>query len=316
MDFEVKAEASTDPSYGTVPEKRGVTELLRKGVINLDKPEGPTSHQASAWVREILGLEKAGHAGTLDPKVSGVLPVALERSTSAVGVVSRSEKTYVALLQVHGEVDLDRLQKVLGKFRGPIFQVPPVKAAVKRERRVREVYGLEVIEVAGRFVLVEVECEAGTYIRKLCSDIGRALSTGAHMQDLRRTAVDGFEEDESVTLHELRDAHVFFEEDGEEEPIREAVQPFERMLDPLPKLLMRDTAVDAVCHGADLAAPGVSKLQPFDKGDTVALSTLKGEGVALGNALVTSDRALEMEEGLVVETFKVFMEPGTYPKGW
>ncbi|MBS1263151.1 MAG: putative tRNA pseudouridine synthase B [Methanonatronarchaeales archaeon] len=316
MDLIVKSEASTDPSHGTPPDERTVEELLKRGVVNLDKLEGPTSHQVSAWVRDMLKLARAGHAGTLDPNVSGVLPIALERATAAAGALSEADKEYVCLMQVHGYLDGDRLGRVLERFRGEIFQTPPLKSAVKRRRRIRRIYELDVLETRGRYVLFRVGCEAGTYIRKLCSDVGRALGTGAHMQDLRRTRAGPFSEEDAVTLHDLRDAHVFHEEDGRETELRSAVLPFERMLDHLPSVLIRDSAVDAICHGADLAAPGVSMLQGFEKGDRVAILSLKGEGVAVARALVSSRDALEMEHGLVADTERVLMEPGTYPKGW
>lgn len=312
----VRSEATTDPDHGEIPENRDVEDLVTRGVVPLDKPVGPSSHQVSAWVRGVLELERAGHAGTLDPKVSGVLPVATGAATKAVEALSHADKEYVALMQLHGDVDREDLDRVLDRFRGPIYQTPPLRAAVKRRRRVREIHDLDVLEVKDRYVLFRVRCEAGTYVRTLCHDVGRALATGAHMQGLRRTGVGPFDEEDLVTLHDLKDGYVFWREDGREQEIRRCVLPYERMLDHLPEVLIRDTAVDAVCHGADLAAPGVSKLQDFDDGDTVAVLSLKGEGVATGTARMSSDEALETDEGIVVETESVYMSPGTYPKGW
>lgn len=314
--FKVKSEATTDPSYGVIPEKRNIETLLEKGVINLDKPEGPSSHQVSSWVKEILGLDKAGHAGTLDPKVSGVLPVTLERSTKAVKVLSESFKEYLALMQLHEEVPRTELEEVFDRFRGKIYQKPPVKAAVKRELRVREIFKLDIIEIRERYILFKVLCEAGTYIRKLCHDIGRALLTGGHMQDLRRIKVGPFEEENSISLHELKDSSVFYEKEGNEKYLRQNVLPLERMLDHLPKILIRDSAVDAVCHGANLAAPGISRLQSFEKGEKVAVMTLKGEAVAVSLAKMSSEKALKKEKGIVADTERVLMDPRTYPKGW
>lgn len=315
-EFLVKAEATTDPEYGEIPEKRSVESLLEHGVINLDKPVGPSSHQVSAWVKELLEIDRAGHAGTLDPKVSGVLPVAIRRATKGVAALSGSDKEYVTLMQLHDDVSEDRLREILGRFRGPIYQTPPLKAAVRRRRRIRTIHEFEVLEVEGRYVLFRVLCDAGTYIRKLCHDIGTALSVGAHMQGLRRSRAGPFTEETLVTLHDLKDAYVFYRKDGREEEIRKCVLPYERMMDHLPRILIRDSAVDSVCHGADLAVPGVSRLQPFERGDRVAIMTLKGEGVATAEALMSSDDVLDADSGIVCDTERVFMDPGTYPKGW
>lgn len=294
-----------------------VNGLLDLGVINLDKPQGPTSHQVSAWVKKILDVEKAGHGGTLDPRVTGVLPVALNRATKALSALLYGDKEYVGVLHLHQDVPEERTRSVLRDFVGEIFQVPPVRAAVKRQRRTRRIYELEPIEFEGRNVLFRVRCEAGTYIRTLCVDIGEALGVGAHLVDLRRTRSAGFTEEKSVTLQDVLDAFVYWKEKGDGSLLAETIQPMESLLSHLARVTIKDSAVDALCHGADLAVPGISRLDTaFGSGDVVAVFTQKGEGVALGRATLKSSETVEKDQGIAVRVQRVFMSPGTYPKMW
>jgi len=306
-----------ESSFGKRPEDRSVPELLKAGVINLDKPQGPTSHQVSAWVRDLLGLQKAGHAGTLDPRVSGVLPVALESATRALEAMLVGDKEYVGVLQVHQDVDEARVRAMMSEFVGEIYQTPPVRSAVKRELRTRTIHELEPIEHDGRLTLFRARCESGTYIRTLCNDIGDALGTGAHLADLRRTRTASFQEKESVSLNALKDAFVLWKEEGEESAIRGIVKPLERMLVHLPAIVVKDTAVDALCHGASLAMPGVAKLdRGIRKGDLLAIYSAKGEGVALMDAAVDANAIVDLKSGIAATSRRVLMEPGTYPKLW
>jgi H/ACA ribonucleoprotein complex subunit 4 len=299
------------------PEERTVEELLRLGVINLDKPSGPTSHQVSAWVKEIVGVEKAGHGGTLDPRVTGVLPVALSDSTRALGALLAGDKEYVGVMRLHQDVQRKKVEDIFSDFKGEIFQLPPVRSAVKRELRKRTVHELDLMEIDGRDALFEVRCESGTYIRTLCNDIGEALGVGAHMADLRRTRTASFKEKNSHILQDLKDAWVAWESDGDDGPIREVIEPMERLMDHLPSVQIKDTAVDAICHGADLAVSGISGIDgSFSKGELVAVLSRKGEGVALGKSLMKSQDALSKESGLAVDTQRVLMAPGTYPRLW
>ncbi len=312
-----KAEAETDPRYGCPPEERPMEEYIMKGVINLDKPAGPTSHEVVAWVKEILGLSKAGHGGTLDPKVTGVLPVALEKATKIIQTLLPAGKEYVCIMHLHGDVDDDELERVVREFEGTILQRPPLRSAVKRRVRPKKVYYIDIIERDGRDVLLRIGCQAGTYIRKLCHDIGEALGVGAHMAELRRTKTGPFSEENAVTLHDLKDAYEFWREEGWEEPLRHVIRPMEEGLSHLPRIEIRDTAVDAICHGADLAAPGIVRVEKgIQPGDLVAIFTLKGEAVALGVAKASWKEMLHADRGIMVDTKRVLMEPGTYPKAW
>ena len=306
-----------ESDYGKRPEERSVEELLSAGVINLDKPQGPTSHQVSAWVRDMLGVEKAGHAGTLDPRVTGVLPVALENATRALDAMLVGDKEYFGVLQLHQDVDEKRVRAMMSEFVGEVYQTPPVRSAVKREMRTRVIHEIEPLEFEKRLTLFRVRCESGTYIRTLCNDLGESLGVGGHLTDLRRTRTASFPESESVSLNILKDAFVAWKEDGNEEPLRKVVRPMERMLAHLPRLVLKDTAVDAVCHGANLAIPGIAMLErEIEKGDLVAVYTAKSEGVAIMEAALSSQEIIDSKSGVAAASVRVLMEPRTYPKLW
>ncbi len=314
----LKRNGKTDPNYGTPPLQRSLEAHLRLGAINLDKTSGPTSHEVAAWVKRILEIEKAGHSGTLDPKVTGILPVLLGDATRVMDTLLLAGKEYICLMHVHKPQPRKRILEVCQEFTGPIFQKPPLKSSVVKELRIRTIYYLEVLEVDGPYVLMRVGCQAGTYIRKLCFDIGLALGTGANMEELRRTKAGPFREDETlVTLHMLIDAFVAYKETGDESGLRRVIQPVETALKHLPHLVIADNAVDAICHGAPLAAPGLLSLETdINKGDGVALFTLKGEAVAIARAELTSYEMLASKTGIVAATERVIMEPGTYPMAW
>jgi H/ACA ribonucleoprotein complex subunit 4 len=288
--------------------QRTIDELIRKGVIILDKPAGPTSHEVAAWVKRILQIKKAGHSGTLDPKATGVLPILLQDATKAVGALVRLPKEYVCVLHLHKRVPERELLDVLKEFTGVLYQRPPLKSAVKRQIRKREVYYIDALEREGNDVLLKIGCEAGTYIRKLCHDVGEALGVGAHMQELRRTKVGPFDESKLATLHDLTDAYHFWIEDNDETPLRNIIMPLERALEHLPRIIIRDTAVDAICHGARLAEPGVISLPRLDAKQLVGMYTAQDEIVALGISV--------LEGGIVAEVKRVMMAPGTYPRSW
>ncbi|MDP2908629.1 MAG: RNA-guided pseudouridylation complex pseudouridine synthase subunit Cbf5 [Nanoarchaeota archaeon] len=310
----VKREAETNLDYGKKPEERTIKELLDYGVINLNKPQGPTSHQISDYAQRILGIGQAGHSGTLDPNVTGVLPLALGKATRIVQVLLKSGKEYVCLMHLHKEVPQSKIYKTAEEFIGKIRQTPPLKSAVKREERTREIYYLNIYEIEGKDALFKIGCEAGTYIRKICHDWGKKLGIGAHMSQLVRTKAGPFTDKDWITLHDLKDAYEFYKE-GNETPLKKIILPMERGVAHLPKVWILDTAADTLCHGADLSTPGISKLHSsIEKNDTVAVMTLKGELVCFGTAKMASEEMAGQEKGLAVTTEKVFMEPGTYPK--
>lgn len=220
-------------------------------------------------------------------------------------------------MQVHADVPEQETRRVLNEFVGEIYQKPPLRASVKRETRKRIIYRLDVHEIDGRVVLFTCSCQAGTYIRKLCSDIGDVLGCGAHMRELRRTRAGPFtEKNGSVTLHELSAAQSE-REAGNGEPMRAIIRPMEVALGAIPRMEIRDSAVDAICHGADLAVPGIVKLDSMiEKNRPVTMFTLKGEAVALGRALMTTREILDQERGVAAKTERVLMDRGTYPAMW
>ena len=309
----IRKEAETDYKFGCSPEERKTEEIINYGIVNIDKPKGPTSHQVSDFVQKILNINKAGHSGTLDPAVTGVLPVALGRGTRIVQALLTAGKEYVAIMHLHKEVEEEKLKETIqNHFIGKIEQLPPIKSSVKRQLRTRTVYYLDILEIDGKDVLFKVGTEAGTYIRKLIHDIGKKLGTGAHMAELRRTKAGPFEESTLFTLHELTDAYYFWKEEGNENFIRKAIQPVENGVKHLPKILVFDTTVESICHGVDLKVPGISELNnEINHNGIVAIMTLKDELIALGTAQMNSKEMLG-EKGLAVKTEKVFMKPGVY----
>jgi H/ACA ribonucleoprotein complex subunit 4 len=315
----VKTESTTDPKYGCKPEERPAEAYIRYGVINLDKPAGPTSHEVAAWTKKILHLTSIGHGGTLDPKVTGILPITLEDSTKIVQALLYSGKEYVCIMKLHGDADEGQIRKVLKEFEDVIYQRPPLRSSVKRQLRTRRIYYIDFIEKDGRNVLFKVGCEGGTYIRKLCYDIGEILGCGAHMQELRRTRAGPFTENSSgkVTLHDVAYWFAEWQEKKDPEILHKFIQHMETALGLIPKIVVRDSAVDALCHGANLTAPGVLSIESgIAKGSVVAILTLKGEAVALAKTLLSTEEILNLKHGTVAELQRVVMLRGTYPKVW
>lgn len=312
----VKSKRPISSALGRKPEDRPVEELLKDGVVVIDKPSGPTSHQVTSWVQNIVGASKAAHGGTLDPRATGVLPVGLGDAVRAMDALHVGTKAYVGVMRMHGNVDRKRLDEVSKEFVDEIYQTPPMKSAVKREMRTRRIHRLEILEVSDRDVLFQVDCDAGTYIRSLAVDIGDAMAIGAHLQDLRRTRGGILTEDYAVTLHDLRDA---MEEHkaGSSVQLRKMLHPKEILLAHIPKVQIKDSTVDAICHGADLAMPGVVAIDDsLKKGDVVAVMTLTGEGVGLGRMMMDAGEVMKRSEGIAVDVYRGLMAPGTYPRSW
>jgi H/ACA ribonucleoprotein complex subunit 4 len=204
------------------------------------------------------------------------------------------------------------------EFQGEIFQRPPLRASVKRRLRTRKIYRLDFLEMREKDVLFKVGCESGTYIRKLCFDVGEVLGCGAHMQELRRTRAGPFTEDEGlVTLYDILQHEDRRQEDGDEEALRQIIFPMEKALELLPKIFIRDSAVAAVCHGANVTAPGVLSLETgINRGDALVIFSQKNEAVAFAQALASSEDILNMSHGFVAKTIRVLMDRDIYPKMW
>ncbi|WP_276279552.1 RNA-guided pseudouridylation complex pseudouridine synthase subunit Cbf5 [Halorussus caseinilyticus] len=284
------------------PDERSPDELLAFGVVNLDKPPGPSAHQVAAWVRDLAGVEQAAHAGTLDPKVTGCLPVLTGAATRLSQVFLEGAKEYVTVLELHDDPPGD-IKAVVSEFEGPLYQKPPRKSAVARRLRVREVYDLDLLEVRDRQALLRIRCESGTYIRKLCHDIGLALGTGAHMGHLRRTGTDPFDDSTLVTMEDFADGLARWREDETDDWLREAVQPAERALAHLPAVTVAPSAAEEVAQGAQVYAPGVLESEEADDGQLVACFTPDDAAVCLGRMVGDADA----EAGLVVELERVLL---------
>ena len=291
---------------------------MNYGLILLDKPPGPTSHEVVAWTKRILGISKAGHSGTLDPQVSGVLPLGLGSGTKALGVLLFGPKEYFAIGRIHSQIPKEKLDSVLKEFCAPIYQRPPQRSAVSRQTRIREIYELDLLEQKDNLVLLRILCEAGTYIRKLLYDIGEVLGPGGTMIELRRSRVNQFTENSNlVTLHQVADAFSRWKEEKDESNLKKILLPIEYALSEIKSVVIRDSAVDAVCHGAQLAKPGILQIsKKISKGELVAVYTQKGEVVALCESILNSDEIQKVSKGYAFKTKRIIMEPNTYPKNW
>ncbi len=311
----IKKEANSTGQYGSDPDKRTIKDLINCGMINLNKVQGPTSHQVSDYIKQSLELNKAGHSGTLDPNVSGVLPIATGNATKIVQVLLTAGKEYITIIHIHELVEDAKIREAVQEFIGTIKQLPPVRSAVKREIREREVYYMELMEIDGQDILAKIGCQAGTYIRKIAHDLGQMLGPGAHMAELIRTKAGPFSYKTWVTMHDVKDAYETWKETGDETQLRKVILPVEEGARHLPKIWVSDNAVDTLSHGASLSAPGIVKLHDMmNQGDTVAIMTLKEELLAIGTAQMNSQNMMFQKKGIAANQLRVFMQPGIYPK--
>ena len=308
----------TNDSYGHYPNKRPIASLFDYGLILIDKPGGPTSHEVVAWVKRILDIEKAGHSGTLDPYATGLLPVGLGEGTKALSVLLLGPKEYYALARLHANIADESLTSVIKGFTGDIYQRPPQRSSVKRATRIRTIYQSEKLEEHDRLVLLRFICQAGTYIRKIIYDIGEVLGPGATMVELRRTQVSNLSEgDVLVRLHDLADAFELYKEKNDDQKLRSLIRPVEHCLEGIRAAVIRDTAVDALCHGAQLAVPGVIAVpKDLKKCELVGVYTLKGEIIGLAEAAMTGEEIEQNVKGVAFSMKRIIMKPGTYPKAW
>lgn len=247
-----------------------------------------------------------------------MLPIALNRAVKVIPILLHEDKEYICIMRLHGQVPEEKLLNVLKEFTGSIYQRPPLRSAVKRVVRIRRVYGIELLEKKDKDVLLKIHCEAGTYIRKLCHDIGEVLGIGAHMQELRRIRSGCFSENDYLaTLQDVVDAYHFWKENGIEKFLRKVILPVEYAVRNIPRIIIRNSAVDAIAHGAYLMVPGILQLETgIKRGDTVAIFTKRGELVAIGEARMRSEEILIAEKGVAVATRQVIMKPGVYPRMW
>ena len=264
---------------GCTPLKRDLKSYISSGVINLDKPSNPSSHEVVAWVKRMLRyrsssivrngsalttyrIEKTGHSGTLDPKVTGCLIVCLDRATRLVKSQQGAGKEYVCVIRLHDKLPGGQAQlaRALETLTGALFQRPPLISAVKRQLRIRTIHESKLYEFDNdrHLGVFWVSCEAGTYIRTLCVHLGLLLGVGAHMQELRRVRSGAMDEqDGMVTLHDVLDAQWMQDNTRDESYLRKVIRPLESLLTTYKRIVVKDSAVNAVCYGAKLMIPGL-----------------------------------------------------------
>lgn len=320
-DLNVRSYHYTPIPAGFNPMNRPIQEHLKYGVINLDKPSNPSSHEIVAWVKKILKIEKTGHSGTLDPKVTGCLIVCLNRGTRLVKAQQSAGKEYVAVVRFHGEIsDPKEIEAGLKKLTGTCFQRPPLISSVKRELRVRTIYDSKLWEYdkEKNLALIWMSCEAGTYVRTLCVHLGFLCKVGAHMQELRRVRSGIFKEDSTlVSMHDVLDAQYVFEQTKDESYLRKVILPIESLLVTYPRIVIKDSSVNAICYGAKLTLPGVLRFENgIDVGTEVVLITTKGEAVAIAIAQMSTSVIATCDHGIVAKTKRVIMDKDTYPRKW
>jgi len=311
----------TPIASGHTPLKRPLEEYLKYGVINLDKPANPSSHEVVAWIRRILRVEKTGHSGTLDPKVTGCLIVCINRATRLVKSQQGAGKEYVSVLRLHGALDSEKtMLQALETLTGALFQRPPLISAVKRQLRVRTIYQNTLLEFDNdrHLAVFRVSCEAGTYIRTLCVHLGLILGVGGHMQELRRSRSGILSEDEHlVTMHDVMDGMHLYDAQKDETYLRHSIKPLEMLLTNYKRLVLKDSSVNAVCYGAKLMLPGLLRFGAgIEVNEEVVLMTTKGEAVAIGIAMMATADMAHCDHGAVAKIKRVIMDRDTYPRRW
>lgn len=306
---------------GMSPLKRTLQEYIRYGVINLDKPANPSSHEVVAWIKRMLRVEKTGHSGTLDPKVTGCLIVCIDRATRLVKAQQSAGKEYVGIVRLHSAIaNQGVLEKAVETLTGALFQRPPLIAAVKRQLRIRTIYESKLYEYdpERHLGVFWVSCEAGTYIRTLCVHLGLLVGTGGHMQELRRVRSGILSENENLcTMHDLLDAQHMYDQNKDESYLRRVVMPLEVLLTNFKRVVVKDSAVNAICYGAKFMIPGLLRFADgIEVGDEVVMITTKGEAIAVGIAQMTTAVMATVDHGVVAKIKRVIMERDTYPRKW
>ncbi|EMF12160.1 putative rRNA pseudouridine synthase [Sphaerulina musiva SO2202] len=308
---------------GCTPLKRDLKSYVSSGVINLDKPSNPSSHEVVAWLKRILRVDRTGHSGTLDPKVTGCLIVCIDRATRLVKSQQGAGKEYVAVLRLHDKLPGGRAQlaRALETLTGALFQRPPLISAVKRQLRIRTIHESKLIEFDNdrQLAVFWVSCEAGTYIRTLCVHLGLLLGVGGHMQELRRVRSGAMKEDDGnmVTLHDCLDAQYLYDNQRDESYLRTVIQPLETLLTTYKRIVVKDSAVNAVCYGAKLMIPGLLRYEAgIEVYEEVVLMTTKGEAIALAIAQMSTVELSSCDHGVVAKVKRCIMERDLYPRRW
>nr|CDS33566.1 H:ACA ribonucleoprotein complex subunit 4 [Hymenolepis microstoma] len=305
---------------GCSPTQRAIQKYIDFGVINLDKPSNPSSHEVVAWVKNILQVEKTGHSGTLDPKVSGCLIVCIEKATRLVKSQQNAGKGYISICRLHGHAKMEELKRVCEQLEGSLYQRPPLISAVKRNLRIRSIKDLEILEFDEKrgLAILEVNCQAGTYIRTLCVHIGLMLGVGGVMEELRRVRSGVLTEyDNMVTMHDVLDAYWMYLNQGDERYLRKIIMPLENILVNHKRIIVKDSAVAALCFGAALCKTGIIYFDnDIQQGEEIVLVTSKGEAIALATARCNTEGIAISTYGFVAKLKRVIMERDHYRRQW
>jgi len=298
---------------------RSLKQHLSYGVINLDKPSNPSSHEVVSWIKKILRVEKTGHSGTLDPKVTGCLIVCIDRATRLVKSQQSGGKVYVAVARLHQACDVAKVQRSVETLTGALFQRPPLISAVKRQLRIRTIYDLQLLEYDEdrNLGVLWVDCQAGTYVRTLCVHLGLLTGAGGHMQELRRVRSGVMsEKDNLVTMHDVLDAQHVYDTTKDETYLRRIVMPLEVLLIKYKRIVVKDSAVNAICYGAKFMIPGLLRFADgIELNDEVVLMTTKGEAIAVAIAQMTTSVMATVDHGVVAKIKRVIMERDGKQKG-
>jgi len=317
----VRTNHYTPLPFGSSPLKRELSDYVKSGFLNIDKPSNPSSHEVVAWVKRILRVEKTGHSGTLDPKVTGCLIVCIDRATRLAKSQQSAGKEYVAIYRLHESVERKRVEQELERLKGALFQRPPLISAVKRQLRVRTCYESKLIEHDEKRNLGIFWCsvEAGSYIRTMCVHLGLLLGAGAQMQELRRVRSGIQDENDSglSTLHDVLDAQWLYDNHKDESYLRRIIRPLEALLTGHKRIIMKDSAVNAVCYGAKILLPGVLRYDDgIELNDQIVVCTTKGEAICIAVALMTTATMASCDHGVIAKIKRVIMERDTYPRKW
>ncbi|MDE0557879.1 MAG: RNA-guided pseudouridylation complex pseudouridine synthase subunit Cbf5 [Candidatus Poseidoniaceae archaeon] len=311
------SEAKTDDDIGKIPDMRTVEERLESGFILLDKAAGPSSHQVASWARDMFGLERLGHGGTLDPFATGVLPLMAGKSMKLTKKILTHDKTYICVFRFASEPDSKMLEEVMSNMTGRVFNVPPEISAVKIQVRSRRIFKFEKIDFKNNQMVARVQCEAGTYIRTMARDMGLLLNMKVELKELRRETSGIFTLDDCVTLQQLADAYWLWKELSQPEALLRIIHPIEKLLLDYPSVTVKDSAAAALSHGAPLLRPGIVSIDPaISDGRDIVVNTMKGETVGIVNMIVTSDSVKDMESGEIARPSMVLLNQDLYPRRW
>mgnify|MGYP006184826521 FL=1 len=311
------SEAKTDDDIGKIPDMRTVEERLESGFILLDKAAGPSSHQVASWARDMFGLERLGHGGTLDPFATGVLPLMAGKSMKLTKKILTHDKTYICVFRFASEPDSKMLDEVMSNMTGRVFNVPPEISAVKIQVRSRRIFKFEKLDLKNNQMVARVQCEAGTYIRTMARDMGLLLNMKVELKELRRETSGIFTLDDCVTLQQLADAYWLWKELSQPEALLRIIHPIEKLLLDYPSVTVKDSAAAALSHGAPLLRPGIVSIDPsISEGRDIVVNTMKGETVGIVNMSVTSDSVKDMENGEIARPSMVLLEQDLYPRRW